>query len=102
MKRSLLAAVCLLSLLLAGCTTVNQTNSFIVNPAPETVSRPEVTATPEATVIPEVTATPETTQPPVVQLEIQPTPTPGTTDKPPTVTPTATPPAENKPGGFNG
>jgi hypothetical protein len=102
MKRSLLAAVCVLLLLLAGCTAVNQTNSFAVNPAPETVSRPEITATPEVTVIPEVTATPETTQLPVVQLEIQPTPAPGTTDKPPTVTPTATPATENKPGGFNG
>ena len=49
MKRSLLAALCILVLLLAGCTTVNQTNSFVVRPTPEAQSMPEITATPEVT-----------------------------------------------------
>ena len=95
MKRILLAAICILALLLAGCTEINQNNSFSVNPAPETQSAPEVTATPE------VTPAPEGVQPPVVLLEIEPTSAPGATDMPPMATPTATP-AQSSPGGFNG
>ncbi len=102
MKRSLLAAICILALGLAGCTTVNQTNSFVVNPTPETVSVPEVTLTPAFTATPEATAAPDATQPHVVLLEVQPTPAPGTTDMPAPATPTSTPPAQNSPGGFNG
>lgn len=102
MKRILLAAICILAMLLAGCTEINQNNSFIAIPTPETTSVPLVTATPADTLAPEATPAPQGGQPPVVLLEIEPTSAPGATDMPPMVTPTATPPAQNSPGGFNG
>ena len=106
MKRSLLAVLCVLVLLLAGCTTINQTNSFVVRPTSEAQSTPEITATPEVTATPDAMTVPEDTQPPVVQLEIQPTPEPGSTDMPAdmpwTAVPSSTPAPSNSPAGFNG
>ncbi|MFH1512529.1 MAG: hypothetical protein ABIG45_04140 [Bacillota bacterium] len=88
MKRILLIALCLLALLLAGCTAVNQTNSFVDQ------TLPEVTASPVATVAP------ETTPPPVVQLNVQPTPAPGLPVTPAPDTPSPAP--EESPGEFGG
>ena len=105
MKRILLFFVCLLLLVLAGCTTVNQTNRFVAL---------QPTTAPEATQPPVVTATPEPS-PPVVELILQPTAAPSATDMPVvtnepvttnTIAPTATPvpsqTPEGSPGGFNG
>ena len=97
MKRILLAVCCALALLLAGCTTVNQTNSFAELPTPEATDTPQITGAPEMTDIPVVTATP--TLPPMVQLEVQPTNAPGSTGIPPSE-PTETP--DSSPNGFNG
>lgn len=106
MKRILLTACCLLALLLAGCTSVNQTNSFVVLSPSETVGASEAGVVPEAAAASEVTATPEATAapnatlPPVVPLIVQPTPTPETGEPSPPETPSPQP--EGSPGGFNG
>lgn len=102
MKRILLALLCLLVLTLFGCAAVNQTNSFV---------ELRSAATAEAAVTPEATELPEATNPPVVELNVQPTatplntpaPTPDATNTPmPAETPTPTAEPENGPGGFNG
>lgn len=103
-KRGLLLMICLFLLVLAGCTAVNQTNTFVELPP---------AGTPEAAATPELTKPPEITQPPVVEPDVQPTDTPdvtsslspGATDTPaPTEAPTPTPTQEpeGSPGGFNG
>ncbi len=91
MKRLLLVALFLFTLLLAGCASVNQTNRFVEQ------TLPGITAPPV------VTAAPETTLPPVVQLNVQPTPAPGLPVTPAPDMPSPTPeesPGES--GGFNG
>jgi hypothetical protein len=90
MKRILLAGLCALALLLAGCADINQNNSFAELPTPET------------TAMPEVTATPELTPPPVVHLEILPTLAPGTTATPAPPTPSQPLESPGEFGGFNG
>ena len=104
MKRILLAALCLLALLLAGCTAVNQTNSFVALPTasvPEATAAPVVTIVPEVTVIPEITVTPETSQPQVVPLNVK--PAPQETEGAAPVSPSPEPPEESPgAGGFNG
>ena len=100
MKRMMLVMLCVLALLLAGCSQVNQTNSFVGFASPESLLTPVATIPLEATVAPQITA------PPVVQLEVQPTPdmldtgAPMHTDTP--TSPVPTPPPEESPGDFGG
>lgn len=95
MKRILLAVCCALALLLVGCTEVNQTNSFVEMPTPEITAPPLVTATPEATATPAGSSLPSL--PPMVQLEVIPTDTPGESEQP---LPAETP--DGNPDGING
>ena len=90
LKRILLLACCASLLLLAGCASINQTNSFVDLP------------TPAATAAPEATAAPDWTAPPVIRLEIEPTPAPGNTATPPPPTPSQPEESPGEFGGFNG
>jgi hypothetical protein len=102
MKRGLLFMFCLLLLALAGCTAVNQTNSFVVMPQ---TAEPEASATPAVTPPPEIIWLPaeQTDLPPTNMPEATDTQAPAATDTPaPTAAPTPTQAPENSPGGFNG
>ena len=103
MKRIFLALCCVLALLLAGCTTINQTNSFTELPTPLATETPVVTGAPEIMVTPGITVTPAEpgtpTLPPMVQLDVRPTQAPGDTTLPQDM-PTETP--GSSPNGFNG
>lgn len=105
MKRMLLAGLCALALVLAGCTAVNQTNSFVELPTPEATETMEITYPPVVTATPDGASLPDITQPPMVQLEVQPTNAPGTTQMPDATqpgAPTPSPTPEGSGGGMNG
>ena len=103
MKRMLLIGLCALALVLAGCTTVNQTNSFVELPTPEATETMDITYPPDVTATPDGASLPDMTQPPMVQLEVQPTHVPGTTQMPDTYEPDVpSPTPEGSGGGMNG
>jgi|GEM_PF-3423672 len=60
MKRVYLALLCVLALLLAGCTDINQNNSFVGQPTAKPAAQTEIPVTPAAT------------QPPVITPDAQP------------------------------
>lgn len=105
MKRVLLALLCVLALCMAGCTDVNQTNSFVDLPTAEPVQQTAVPTAPDITQPPVITQTPQSTAVPA-QTETEPQGEPGmenvqpleTAQPAPTVTPTESPEG----GGFNG
>ncbi len=55
MKRIVLALLCVLALLLAGCTDINQNNSFVGQPTAEPATQTQIPETPEATQPPAAT-----------------------------------------------
>ena len=105
MKRVYLALLCVLALLLAGCTDINQNNSFVGQPTAETQTQTEVPEMPDATLPPaaeiQPVVTPEAALAPAGEQMLNPSPqTPL-----PTNTPDATEPVPESPApenGFNG
>jgi len=78
MKRVLLAALCVLALILAGFTTVNQTNSFVDLPTAETQQQTENPTLPAVTQPPVMTpaATPAQTTAVPDGPQVSPAPSP--------------------------